>query len=89
MPRKEAVVKACRVRLRPVLMTSLATIIGLIPMALKLGAGSESYAPLAQAIVGGLGMSVLLTVFIVPASYLLVYRGRRRTAIKMEPEVQQ
>jgi len=58
-------------------------------MALKLGAGSESYAPLAQAIIGGLGMSVLLTVFIVPASYLLVYGRRDGTAIKMEPEVQQ
>ena len=45
---------ACRVRLRPVLMTSLATIIGLLPMALKLGAGSEAYAPLARAILGGL-----------------------------------
>jgi len=77
MPLKEAVVKACRVRLRPVLMTSLATVIGLIPMALKLGTGSESYAPLAQAIIGGLSVSVVLTVFIVPASYLIVYRRRR------------
>lgn len=68
-----AVVTACRVRLRPVLMTSLATIIGLLPMALKLGTGSEAYAPLARAIIGGLGVSVILTVFIVPAAYLLVY----------------
>src|ERR1700704_6368037 len=57
---------ACRVRLRPVLMTSLATIIGLMPMALKLGAGSESYAPLARALIGALLVSVLLTVFLVP-----------------------
>ena len=64
---------ACRVRLRPVLMTSLATIIGLLPMALKLGAGSEAYAPLARAILGGLSVSVSLTVFLVPAAYLLVY----------------
>ena len=70
---REAVAVACRVRLRPVLMTSLATIIGLMPMALKLGAGSESYAPLARAILGGLTVSVLLTVFLVPAAYLLVY----------------
>jgi multidrug efflux pump subunit AcrB len=70
----EAVATACRIRLRPVLMTSLATIIGLLPMALKLGAGSESYAPLARAILGGLTVSVLLTVFLVPAAYLLVYR---------------
>lgn len=63
---QEAVVEACRVRLRPVLMTSLATIIGLMPMALKLGMGSESYAPLAQAIIGGLAVSVVFTVFLVP-----------------------
>ncbi|MBO0720161.1 MAG: efflux RND transporter permease subunit, partial [Blastocatellia bacterium] len=70
---REAVRLACRVRLRPILMTSLATIIGLGPMALKLGTGSEAYAPLARAIIGGLAMSVILTVFIVPAAYLLVY----------------
>jgi HAE1 family hydrophobic/amphiphilic exporter-1 len=70
---REAVATACRVRLRPVLMTSLATIIGLLPMALKLGAGSESYAPLARAILGGLSVSVALTVFLVPAAYVLVY----------------
>ena len=73
-PLREAVALACRVRLRPVLMTSLATLIGLIPMALKLGTGSEAYAPLARAIIGGLGFSVILTVFIVPAAYLLIYR---------------
>ncbi len=72
----EAVAMSCRVRLRPVLMTSLATIIGLMPMALKLGEGSESYAPLARALLGGLGLSVLVTVFLVPAAYLLVYRNR-------------
>jgi multidrug efflux pump subunit AcrB len=70
---REAVAMACRVRLRPVLMTSLATIIGLLPMALKLGEGSESYAPLARAILGGLTLSVSFTVFLVPAAYLLVY----------------
>jgi multidrug efflux pump subunit AcrB len=76
MPVMDAVVTACRVRLRPILMTSLATIIGMIPMALKLGTGAEQYAPMARAIIGGLTSSVLLTVFIVPAAYLLIYRGR-------------
>ena len=70
---REAVAMACRVRLRPVLMTSLATIIGLLPMALKLGAGSEAYAPLARAILGGLSVSVFFTVFLVPPAYVLVY----------------
>lgn len=69
-----AVVLSCRVRLRPVLMTSLATLIGLLPMALKLGAGSEAYAPLARTIIGGLTLSVALTVFLVPAAYYLVHR---------------
>jgi len=72
----DAVITACRVRLRPILMTSLATIIGMLPMALKMGTGSEQYAPLARAIIGGLTASVVLTVFIVPAAYLLVYRNR-------------
>jgi multidrug efflux pump subunit AcrB len=70
----DAAVTSCRIRLRPILMTSLATIIGLVPMALKLGTGSEAYAPLARAIIGGLIVSVVLTVFIVPAAYFLVYR---------------
>jgi multidrug efflux pump subunit AcrB len=72
----DAVITACRVRLRPILMTSLATIIGMIPMALKLGTGAEQYAPMAKAIIGGLTSSVVLTIFIVPAAYLLVY-GKR------------
>ncbi len=74
---QDAVAMACRVRLRPVLMTSLATIIGLLPMALKLGEGSEAYAPLARAILGGLSFSVLFTVFLVPAAYALIYGGKR------------
>lgn len=74
----DAVITACRVRLRPILMTSLATIIGMIPMALKLGTGAEQYTPMARAIIGGLTSSVILTVFIVPAAYLLVYGRRQR-----------
>jgi multidrug efflux pump subunit AcrB len=73
---KQAAVTACRVRLRPVLMTTLATIIGLLPMALKLGEGSESYAPLARALAGGLTASALCTVFVVPAGFFLAYRKR-------------
>jgi multidrug efflux pump subunit AcrB len=76
----DAVVTACRVRLRPILMTSLATIIGMIPMAMKLGEGGEQYTPMARAIIGGLTSSVLLTVFIVPAAYLLVYGRKNRNA---------
>ena len=83
---REAVDTACRVRLRPVLMTSLATIIGLMPMALKLGAGSESYAPLARAIIGGLTLSVMFTIFLVPAAYYLVYRKHDPSPIDVESQ---
>ena len=82
---EEAVITSCRVRLRPILMTSLATIIGMVPMALKLGTGSEQYAPLARAIIGGLTSSVLLTIFIVPAAYLLVYGRRNEDATDVPP----
>jgi multidrug efflux pump subunit AcrB len=80
MPIEEAVAMACRIRLRPVLMTSLATILGMIPMALALEEGSELYAPLARAVIGGLGVSVILTVFIVPAAYLIAHRRAARRA---------
>jgi multidrug efflux pump subunit AcrB len=76
----DAIVTACRVRLRPILMTSLATIIGMIPMAMKLGEGGEQYTPMARTIIGGLTSSVILTVFIVPAAYLLIY-GRRKSNV--------
>jgi multidrug efflux pump subunit AcrB len=74
----EAIIEACRVRLRPILMTSLATVIGLLPMALKMGEGSESYAPLARALVGGLVVSTALTVFLVPAGFFLIYARKTK-----------
>jgi hydrophobic/amphiphilic exporter-1 (mainly G- bacteria), HAE1 family len=75
---RDAVVQACRIRLRPILMTSLATVVGLLPMAFKLETGSEAYAPLARAIIGGLLSSIVLTIFVVPAAYLLIYRRREQ-----------
>jgi multidrug efflux pump subunit AcrB len=78
MPLLDATVQACKVRLRPILMTSLATLLGMIPMALGLEAGSEQYAPLARAIIGGLGVSVVVTVFLVPAVYLVIHTRRER-----------
>ena len=74
MNMKEAVSTSSRIRLRPILMTSLATVIGLIPMAMKLGTGAEAYAPLAQAIIGGLLVSVVVTVYLVPAAYLMFHK---------------
>ncbi len=78
----EAVARACRIRLRPILMTSLATVVGLLPMAFKLEAGSEAYAPLARAIIGGLLSSIVLTIFVVPAAYLLIYRRREQAQMQ-------
>jgi multidrug efflux pump subunit AcrB len=76
---KEATIEACKVRLRPILMTSLATLLGLLPMALGIEEGSEQYAPLARAVIGGLGVSVVVTVFLVPAVYLVIH-GRKKAA---------
>ena len=83
-PLLEATVESCRVRLRPILMTSLATLLGMIPMALGLEAGSEQYAPLARAIIGGLTLSVIVTVFLVPAVYLLIHGREEMTAVAEE-----
>jgi hydrophobic/amphiphilic exporter-1 (mainly G- bacteria), HAE1 family len=80
---REAVAHSCRIRLRPILMTTLATVVGLVPMALKLEEGSEAYAPLARVIIGGLLTSVVLTVFVVPAAYVLVY-SRKEAAQPQE-----
>jgi multidrug efflux pump subunit AcrB len=73
LPVMDAVVQSCKIRLRPILMTSLATLLGMIPMAIGLEAGSEQYAPLARAVIGGLAVSVVATVFLVPAVYLIIH----------------
>jgi len=86
LPLVEAVVRSCRVRLRPILMTSLATLLGMIPMALGLEAGSEQYVPLARAIIGGLAVSVAATVFLVPAVYLLIHGRRGKNAAVEEAQ---
>jgi HAE1 family hydrophobic/amphiphilic exporter-1 len=83
---REAVADSCRIRLRPILMTSLATIVGLLPMALKLETGSEAYAPLALAIIGGLTSSIVLTIFVVPAAYLLIYQRKEASSANVVPE---
>ncbi len=80
LPLLEAVVKSCKIRLRPILMTSLATLLGMIPMALGMEAGSEQYAPLARAVIGGLAVSVVVTVFLVPAVYLIIHGKREKNS---------
>ena len=76
MPRTEALIDAGMSRLRPVLMTSSTTILGLTPMALGLGEGSELRAPLAITVIGGLAVATLLTLFVIPVVYTLLDRKR-------------
>ncbi len=76
----EATIEAGRTRLRPILMTTLATVVGLIPMALGLGEGSETNLPLARAVIGGLTVSTFFTLFLVPALYTALDRFARRNA---------
>ena len=69
-PFAEAVTQAARVRLRPILMTTLCTLFGLLPLALGLGAGAELQKPLALVVIGGLSLSTLVTLFVVPTAYV-------------------
>jgi HAE1 family hydrophobic/amphiphilic exporter-1 len=80
---QDAIIRAGRIRLRPILMTSLCTICGLIPMALGLGEGAEANASLAIAVIGGLSISTILTLVFVPTLYFIVERwraSRRKTS---------
>jgi HAE1 family hydrophobic/amphiphilic exporter-1 len=75
MPLREAVELGGRTRLRPILMTSIATVLGLVPMAIGIGEGGELQAPLARVVVGGLITSTLVTLVLVPAVYTVFEEG--------------
>ena len=68
---KEALLQACPIRLRPILMTSIATVAAAIPPAISIGAGSETHKPMAVVIIGGVIVSTFLTLFVVPCAYSL------------------
>ena len=72
MSRREALLTAARVRLRPIIMTTVAMIFGMVPLAMALGEGSEQRAPMGRAVIGGLITSTLLTLFVVPVVYTLL-----------------
>lgn len=78
VPCNEALIDAARIRLRPILMTSVAMIFGMLPIALSIGPGAEARAPMAHAIIGGLISSTLLTLVVVPVVYSLLYDWRTR-----------
>ncbi|MBI4830832.1 MAG: efflux RND transporter permease subunit, partial [Candidatus Lindowbacteria bacterium] len=92
MERTEAIITAGRTRLRPILMTTLAMIFGMTPLALALGAGAEMRAPMARAVIGGLITSTILTLLIVPVMYSLLddfgIRVRARWKAKKEPSAE-
>jgi HAE1 family hydrophobic/amphiphilic exporter-1 len=74
LPLREALLEACPIRLRPILMTSVATIAGALPVALARGTGSELMVPMAVTIVGGVAVSTFLTLFVVPCFYQVMSR---------------
>jgi HAE1 family hydrophobic/amphiphilic exporter-1 len=76
MPLMAAIEEAGRRRLRPILMTTLTTALGLLPLAIGLGEGGEAQAPLARAVIGGLSSSTLITLLVVPVIYSLFHRGK-------------
>jgi multidrug efflux pump len=81
----DATLEASRTRFRPILMTALATMVGIAPIALGRGAGGEARAPLGIAVVGGMFFSTLLTFFVVPATYVVIERLRLRLASRASP----
>ncbi|MFI3258678.1 MAG: efflux RND transporter permease subunit [Rikenellaceae bacterium] len=78
----EAVVKGGKSRLRPVLMTSFTTVLGMLPMALGTGAGSETWQPMGIAVIGGLSFSTILTLFLVPIFYAIMVGAKKRRSDK-------
>ena len=76
----DAVINGGKSRLRPVLMTSLTTVLGMLPMALGIGEGSETWQPMGIAVVGGLLMSTIITLFIVPSLYAMLEGSKERRA---------
>ncbi|MFZ0106187.1 MAG: efflux RND transporter permease subunit, partial [Thiobacillus sp.] len=82
----EAVIKAASLRLRPILMTTAAMVLGAVPLAITSGAGAESRSPIGWVIVGGLLLGTLLTLFVIPVAYTLLTRNLKSAASAVEPQ---
>jgi multidrug efflux pump subunit AcrB len=80
----EAVPRAGRIRLRPILMTTLTTVVGLLPMALALGVGTEANQPLAIAVIGGLMVSTFFTLLLIPTLYVILEERFSRQIAPLE-----
>ena len=78
MERSQAIVTGAVRRLRPILMTAFTTILSMVPLALEIGSGSETWSPMARTVIGGLTMSTLLMLFVVPCLYLIINSGVER-----------
>jgi HAE1 family hydrophobic/amphiphilic exporter-1 len=78
LSRRDALIQAGQIRLRPIMMTTLAMIFGMVPLALALGPGAEMRAPMARAVIGGLITSTLLTLLVVPAMYTVLEDATKR-----------
>jgi len=87
--RVEAVIAAASLRLRPILMTTAAMVLGAVPLALAAGAGAESRSPIGWVIVGGLLLGTLLTLFVIPVAYTLLTRDRKTAAAAPQPQAPQ
>jgi multidrug efflux pump subunit AcrB len=81
---RSAILDACTARFRVIVMTSLATVVGLLPLAVKIGTGGEAYVPMARAIIGGMTASVVTSVFAVPALWYLANSRRATNAIAQD-----
>jgi multidrug efflux pump subunit AcrB len=82
----EAAVEGARSRLRPILMTSLAMIAGMVPMALGLGEGGEQTAPLGRAVIGGLALATVATLLVLPAAFALIQGPAHRRSASLHPD---
>ncbi|MNY27942.1 Toluene efflux pump membrane transporter TtgH [compost metagenome] len=85
-PVRQAAILAASSRLRPIIMTTLAMIAGMIPMAIGMGEGGEQIAPLGQAVIGGLILSTLTALLVLPQLFVLIMKNKTRNSPSLDPD---